>query len=146
MEWLSAEWLAELVPGQDRRLLAALIFGQAFKIVCVCWSLDSATSEPLKFPRCLFKSPERYRTAGSWMLTLCYVFVLPDTIFKSLLDMDVLGLNFGYFPVVILGFISDDLFVLIPAVVSAKLREIAAEKLGINLNGKPKKLPDDFPK
>ena len=79
------------------------------------------------------------------MLAVCYIKFLPDEIFKKLLELDILGMNFGYFPVVILGFVSDDLFVLIPAFISHKLRVFAEERLGITLNGKPKKLPDDFP-
>ena len=130
---------------QDAKLLLALVFGWAFKIVCTCWQLDSSTPEPLKFPHCLFRSPERYRTAGSWMLAFSYVFVFPDSLFTRLVEYDYLGWSAGYLPVVVLGFISDDIFVLFPALISMKLREFAQRKLGISLNGKPKKMPDDFP-
>ena len=79
------------------------------------------------------------------MLTFCYVFVFPDSLFQKLVEYEYLGWSAGYLPVVVLGFISDDIFVLFPALISMKLRAFAEKRLGISLNGKPKRLPEDFP-
>ena len=126
------------------KLLGAMGYGHGFKIICTAWQIDKETSEPLRFPRCLFVSPEYFRTIGSWMV-MGLVFMLPGETFDTLVDQDVWGFPIGYLSLFVFGFVADDLFVILPAVVTAKLREFVHTKLGKTLNGKPRKLPDDFP-
>ena len=130
-------WVAEL------KLIGAMCFGQAFKIVCTCWKIDNETEEPLRFPACLWRGPEKFRTIGSFMI-VGLVFILPGQAFDTLMAFHWGGFPFGYLSLFILGFVADDIFVIFPAVVSAKLREFAQDKLGVTLNGK-RRLPKDFP-
>lgn len=133
------------IPTIDQKILGAMLAGWVLKVICTCWELDSATSEVLRFPHCLFQSPERYRTVGSWWIIFVCIKILPDDVFEDMLAWSPWDLSLGFLPVFLLGFIADDIFVLFPALVSHHLREFARKRLGMALNGKPRRLPDEFP-
>ena len=116
-------------------LLAALVYGQALKVACTCYAVDRATVAPLRFPRCLWAGAEKYRTVGSWMLVLGMFFVVPQDVFQRLLTYQVDGIPWGLATVSLLGFVADDLFLIIPLLVSQTLRKLT-ERLGVPTNGR----------
>ena len=130
--------------SHELKLLGSMCYGHLFKLVCTSWDIDKETAEPLRFPRCLFGSPERFRTVGSWMV-MGLVFILPDDTVNKIMHFEWAGFPIGYFSLFVFGFVADDVFVILPAFISTKLRAFARDKLGIHLNGKPHKLPEDFP-
>lgn len=129
-------------------LLAALVYGQVLKVLSICWQLDSETNRPIRFPSCLWQGPEKYRTLGAWSLTLGLVFILPREVFDYLIAYHFYGVPLGYLSITFVGFIADDLFVLLPAAIAYKIR-LFASRLDLphnpNHKNRHQPLPSDFP-
>ena len=112
-----------------------LVYGQALKVVCNAYHWDTHTSAPLSFPRCLWQGPEKYRTVGSWMLTLGLIFLLPAQVFELLLSYQYQGIPAGYVSVMLLGFSADDLFLVLYVGVARTMRRMM-DRFGIETNGR----------
>ena len=127
-------------------LLFALCNGLALKTITVCYLKDRATLEPLRFPGCLWDGPEKFRSIASLMMILQIGIFLPNEVFHKLMDKSWEGIPLGFWGIILIGYIADELFLLLHFIVGANMRRIFDHfqaKVDEKMNGHQKLDPDD---
>ena len=127
--------------AQDVYLTFLLLLGFSVKILSSIWR-ESKRNEGQSFSlwEFLVKGPRKYRILGALELTVVMVFVVSDEIFTALMDYRARGHRVGNIAIFFLGFLADEVFVLLH-LFNDKVMGYVADKLGIDQtsNGPAKK-------
>ena len=134
------DWVAIL---NEVELFLALAYGFLLKIVSLAYHEDEKNpDEELRLSAFLWKDAAKYRTIGSSLLICGYTMVLPDEIFEHIMTYEWKEMQVGFVGIVVLGYCSDDLFLLKHYTVAKWVRKMTT-MLANGKNGKnssPKKL------
>lgn len=132
--------------SQDLHLVLILLGGFSTKVLSSVWRADKKDpSHHLALWAYLWEGPRKYRLLGALEITLAMVFVVPDSMFRDLMDYTWADKGepgeggIGYIAIFLLGFVADEIFVLLH-LANDKIMGAVADKFGVDnpTNGQDK--------
>ena len=92
-------------------IFVVLLSGQGLSILSEAyWEDKHKPDEELSFKKFLWLDSQKYKLIGSYYLILCMSFIFPPELFNKILSQEYQGIEVGFIPVFIIGFLADDFF------------------------------------